>query len=314
MPSQILPLITTLALLAAPASASAAFTHVVAPGESLSSVAAADGLSVSQLAAVNGIAPDTQLVAGSTIQIPPQPGDVVTATGTTASAGAEASPAASQTSASAPRGSASTGSYLVQGGDTLSAVALASGTTIAQLAAANGLEPAAPLLAGTTLSLPGGSSSSASTPPVSSATPVAGNSPQPTPETVSPADIGSVAAANGVSPSLAEAIGYQESGFNNGLVSRTGAIGVMQIEPGTWSYIAQNLATPPPLSSASAQDNIRGGVLLLRSLLDQTGGDPGLAAAGYYQGLDSVRKNGIYADTQRYVADVLSLRQRFGGP
>jgi soluble lytic murein transglycosylase-like protein len=117
-----------------------------------------------------------------------------------------------------------------------------------------------------------------------------------------------------VSPSLAEAIGYQESGFNNGLVSSTGATGVMQIEPGTWSYIGSNLATPPPLSPTSAQDNIRGGVLLLHSLLDQTGGDPTLAAAGYYQGLASVRAHGMYADTQRYVNDVMALRSRFGGP
>jgi soluble lytic murein transglycosylase-like protein len=131
---------------------------------------------------------------------------------------------------------------------------------------------------------------------------------------VSPSDVGSVAAAEGVSPSLAEAIGYQESGFNNGLVSSTGATGVMQIEPGTWSYIGSNLATPPPLSPTSAQDNIRGGVLLLHSLLDQTGGDPTLAAAGYYQGLASVRAHGMYADTQRYVNDVMALRSRFGGP
>jgi soluble lytic murein transglycosylase-like protein len=123
-----------------------------------------------------------------------------------------------------------------------------------------------------------------------------------------------VAAAHGVSPSLAEAIGYQESGFNNDLVSSTGATGVMQIEPGTWDYIDSALATPPPLSPASAQDNVRGGVLYLRSLLDQSGGDPSLAAAGYYQGLGSVREHGMYSDTQQYVNNVMALRHRFGGP
>jgi soluble lytic murein transglycosylase-like protein len=127
-------------------------------------------------------------------------------------------------------------------------------------------------------------------------------------------DVGDVAAAHGVSPSLAEAIGYQESGFNNDLVSSTGATGVMQIEPGTWDYIDSDLATPPPLSPSSAQDNVRGGVLLLRSLLDQSGGDPSLAAAGYYQGLQSVREHGMYSDTEQYVNDVMALRQRFGGP
>jgi len=34
--------------------------------------------------------------------------------------------------------------------------------------------------------------------------------------------------------------------------------------------------------------------------------------AGYYQGLSSVRKNGMYSDTKRYVANVLYLKHRFG--
>jgi LysM repeat protein len=57
-------------MLSAPAAASAAFPHVVAPGESLSSVAASDGLTVDQLALANGLSPDTSLVAGSTLMIP----------------------------------------------------------------------------------------------------------------------------------------------------------------------------------------------------------------------------------------------------
>jgi hypothetical protein len=56
-------LLTATAALCAPATASAAFIHTVAPGESLSSVAATDGLSVYQLAAANGLSPDSQLLA-----------------------------------------------------------------------------------------------------------------------------------------------------------------------------------------------------------------------------------------------------------
>jgi N-acetylmuramoyl-L-alanine amidase len=301
MRSKILFLLAALALLAAPASASADFGHVVAPGESLTSVAAADGLSIDQLAAANGISSGTELVAGTVLQIPPQTGEATAS----ASAPAESSQSVGE---SAP---VSTGDYVVQPGDTLSAIAAANGTTVEQLAAANGLDPAGILLAGATLSISGGGSAS-SAPAVSSA-PAAGGA-QPTPETVSSSEVGQIAADHGVSPSLAEAIGYQESGFNNDLVSPTGATGVMQIEPGTWSFIAHNLATPPPLSPSSAQDNIRGGVLLLHSLLDATGGDPTLAAAGYYQGLASVRAHGMYNDTQQYVGDVMALRQRFGGP
>ena len=35
------------------------------------------------------------------------------------------------------------------------------------------------------------------------------------------------------------------------------------------------------------------------------------AIAGYYQGLRSVRENGMYSDTKRYVANVMYLKQRF---
>src|SRR5579863_464912 len=55
-----------------PATAVADYVHTVMPGESLTSVAAADGLSVQQLAAANGLSPTAQLVTGMALQIPPQ--------------------------------------------------------------------------------------------------------------------------------------------------------------------------------------------------------------------------------------------------
>jgi LysM repeat protein len=326
MRSPKLLVLTALVCLAAPACASADFGHVIAAGESLSSVAAADGLSVDQLAAANGVSSDSQLTAGATLQIPPQTAGAGEAAAATASG--EGSPAATEqtsgsgsTSSSDSAGGSSSGEggYTVQAGDTLSAIAAQDGTTVEQLAAANGLDPAGILPTGITLSIGGSSSAAAASSDSGSSASssdagTTGGGPQPTPETVTPQDVGQVAADHGVSPSLAEAIGDQESGFNNDLVSSTGATGVMQIEPGTWDYIDSDLATPPPLSPSSAQDNVRGGVLLLRSLLDQSGGDPSLAAAGYYQGLQSVREHGMYSDTEQYVNDVMALRQRFGGP
>jgi soluble lytic murein transglycosylase-like protein len=322
MRSTIQVLLTFIALLVAPATASAAFVHIVAPGESLSSVAAADGLTVDQLAAANGISTSAGLLTGSPLTIPPQTPGVVAAVaaGTPATAaGTPATAAGSEVSGeavpdgdegTAPTASSaapsSAGGYAVRPGDTLSAIAAANGMTVDQLAADNGLSVSGILLAGSTLNL-GGASSAAS-----SGVPAPGGA-QPTPVSVSAGEVGQVAADNGVSSSLAEAIGYQESGFNNSLVSGTGAIGVMQIEPGTWSYIERNLAGSS-LSPSSVVDNVKGGVLLLHSLLDQTGGDPNLAVAGYYQGLRSVAEHGMFPDTQRYVADVMALAQRFGGP
>jgi soluble lytic murein transglycosylase-like protein len=137
-------------------------------------------------------------------------------------------------------------------------------------------------------------------------------SPEPTPSRVSAADIASVASRNGVPASLASAIAWQESGFNNAMVSSANARGVMQVMPGTWDYVQANLAARR-LDPSSAADNVGAGVLYLGQLLRQTGGDPALAAAGYYQGLASVRRIGMLPETRRYVDNVLALRGRFGG-
>jgi N-acetylmuramoyl-L-alanine amidase len=206
----------------------------------------------------------------------------------------------------------------VQPGDTLSAIAARAGISVAQLAVDNGLDPNGVLLAGSTIMVPGatGSSVSASAEGQPVGTVAEGSPtspPYPTPERVSASEVGSIAAANGVPASLAEAIGWQESGFNNDLVSTADARGVMQILPGTWDWIQRTLTPTDPLAPASAASNVRGGVLLLHSLLDSTGGSPSLAAAGYFQGLSSVQQNGLYPETQQYVNSVMALEQQFGG-
>jgi N-acetylmuramoyl-L-alanine amidase len=331
-------------VLSAPADASAAFPHLVAAGESLSSVAEADGLSVEQLAAANGLSPQTSLTAGSTLMIPPQGTGVAgpeTSTGeATTNAAQPDQSAANDGDADSDDGGlgqgsgtmtgsstvADAGSYVVQPGDTLSAIAARAGTSVADLAADNGIDPNAPLLSGTVLTL--SSTSTEATPPggaegqaarAASSQPVgataegsSGGPPYPTEESVSPSEVGSIAAENGVPPSLAEAIAYQESGFSNGLTSSADARGVMQILPGTWNWINETLAGQTPLAPASASSNVRGGVLLLHSLLESTKGNPGLAAAGYYQGLPSVLQNGESSETRQYVGNVLALQEKFG--
>ncbi len=326
---KLIPLVAGV-MLAAPAAASADFLHVVAPGESLSSVASADGLTVTQLAAANGISPSTDLVAGSTLAIPPQGVSSVApvSAGVSSSAGsgagsttgdgdADSDDTGSAGAAAAVPASTTSASYVVQPGDTLSAIAARQGMSVAALAAENGLDPNAYLLAGSVLGFSGAggvaSASTATSQPVGAAAEgSAGGPPYPTPETVSASQIGSIAAANGVPSSLADAIGWQESGFNNNAVSSAGAVGVMQILPGTWQWINSSLALSP-LSPDSANDNVTGGVLMLHSLLNATGGSPSMAAAGYYQGLPSVEKYGVYPSTQQYVNNVMSLASSFGG-
>jgi soluble lytic murein transglycosylase-like protein len=331
-----------------PSAAAAVFSHVVAPGESLSSVAAADGLSVKALAAANGLSPQAALIAGSSVVIPPQTmvaAPQTTAAGQTnageASAGsgdgdgdtddgvAEGEEGRIVTATMQTASSSGGGSFVVQPGETLSEIAARAGMSVEALAALNGIDPSAPLLSGVVLRLSEGSSerpavagqgqegpsehSAVAGQGQSAAAVAGGEAPLPTEETVSPSEVGQVASEHGVPPSFAEAIAEQESGFNNGLTSSANARGVMQIVPGTWSWINQNLAPMPPLAPASAASNVRGGVLLLQRLLGESGGDPALAAAGYYQGLESVRREGEAPETEQYVNSVLALQNRFAG-
>lgn len=119
-----------------------------------------------------------------------------------------------------------------------------------------------------------------------------------------------VAAQFHVPASFALAISWQESGFNQREVSSSGAIGAMQVVPSTGRFVS-TYVVHRRLHLLDAHDNVVAGIGLLSVLLQDTHGDQRLAAAGYYQGLASVRAQGMFRDTKQYVADVLALRQRF---
>jgi soluble lytic murein transglycosylase-like protein len=80
----------------------------------------------------------------------------------------------------------------------------------------------------------------------------------------------------------------------------------MQILPDTWSYVETVLLGHKVPRTASG--NIRVGVLYLRQLLREFGGDERKALAGWYQGPASVRKIGVLRETKVFVANVLALR------
>jgi N-acetylmuramoyl-L-alanine amidase len=169
------------------------------------------------------------------------------------------------------------------------------------------------LLAGTVIKLPTGSPAPVRAVQPAPATRVVPQAnPAPTQARLGAADVQNVAGLYGVSPSLAAAIAWQESGFNNSMVSSANARGVMQVMPGTWTWVQQNLAQRR-LDPSSATDNVHAGVLYLRQLLRQTGGNESSAIAAYYQGLGSVQSRGMLPETQKYVANVQALRGRFGG-
>ena len=288
--------------------AQARVAHTVQPGETLWSIAAASNFTTRALAAANGLSENSAVVAGQTIYVPSVPEAAAALQGVDAGTGPAPPPPA--------------GAYTVQPGDTLSGIAARSGISTSQLAWMNGLSPTAHVITGTPLKLPTGAppaqaqeaahtqanpAAQAPRPAVVPAAP-----PQPSPGRLTAAQIGQVAAAHGVPASLATAIAWQESGFNNAMVSSANARGVMQIMPGTWSWVEANLARRR-LDASSAVDNVHAGVLYLGQLLRDAGGDPVTAAASYYQGSSSVRRIGMLPETRRYVDNVTALRSRFGG-
>jgi len=272
--------IVALAAMGVP-TAQADVVHTVAPGESLSSIAAIDAMSVDALAAANGLTTDAELLAGSTVVIPAQ-GD--------GASGSQAAPAGGG------------GSYVVRPGDTLSGIAAAEGMSTGQLADANGIGVDSQLVAGTALTFGGGGGSTASA--------SSGGGPIPTADTVTGDQIAEEAASQNIGPNFAKAVAWQESGWDNSAVSSADARGVMQITPDTWDFIQNNLADHP-LDPSSARDNVRAGVTYLGYMFDHTGNDPASTLGGYYQGLGSVLSGGLLPEGQQYVDSVLALRDHF---
>jgi soluble lytic murein transglycosylase-like protein len=111
----------------------------------------------------------------------------------------------------------------------------------------------------------------------------------------------------GVPVKLALAVGWQESGWHQPLRSSAGALGVMQVLPGTGLWMS--LYAGRPLDLRETHDNITAGVTLLRVLLDETR-TTRRAVAAYYQGLGAVRRHGLYPDSRHYVRSVLAVRDR----
>jgi soluble lytic murein transglycosylase-like protein len=301
-----------LLLLATPAGAAA--PHTVMPGETLWSIAAANNLTTRTVAVYNGLSEDSHVILGSTITVPTVAEGAIALQNAGLAPAAPAAPAAAPATGATPTGApAPMGSYIVRAGDSLSALAASAGVPMSHLATMNGLDPQKALLIGTVLKLPSGAPAPPNaSQPAPAATVVPQAAPNPTPGRVGAADIQRIAADHGVPGSLAAAIAWQESGFNNAMVSSANARGVMQVMPGTWDWIQENLAHGP-LDPNSPLDNVHAGVMYLQNLLHQTGGDTNTAIAGYYQGLGSVRSRGLFDDTRQYVDNVQALRSRFGG-
>lgn len=114
--------------------------------------------------------------------------------------------------------------------------------------------------------------------------------------------INSTAQKYGVAPSLIQQIVKAESGFNSNATSQAGAMGLMQLMPGTAaSYGVQD--------AYDVTQNLDGGTHFLKDLLDRYQGNIPLSLAAYNAGPGAVEKyQGVppYKETQAYVQKIMA--------
>ena len=268
--------------------------HLVASGENLTGIARRYGSTIAAIAKTNGIANPSYLRTGQRLTIP----------GTAA----PAAPASAQRAkAPAPVVAPAPTIHVVASGENLTGIARRYGSTIAAIAKANRIANASYLRTGQRLTIPGAGASvqatSAVRMPGGMASLVAARS-----------TIGEIiraeATARGVPVAFAMAVAWQESGWQAGVVSRAGAVGVMQLTPPTASWVASTMLGHA-IDPYDARSNVQAGVTLLRHYLDRYHGDRSLTLAAYYQGQTAADRHGIYRMTRPYIASITALEQFF---
>ena len=276
-------------------SGSAQSSYSVQSGDTLSAIASQYGVSVEILAQVNQIGNPDLIIVGQQLAIPasaPPPAEI------------PYSPPATQPSPTGTGGGMP--SYAVQSGDTLSGIADALGVSLADLVSANGITNPDLIVTGQVLAIPGATPSQVSSPPSSPAFPAQA--------TVGRDEVRAMifeaAEIHGEDPYLMMALAWRESGWRQNVVSSAGALGVMQLMPGTADWAGPALVGREIDAAGSAWDNIETGVAFYAYLYSLTEDDY-FALAGYYQGLYSVRTNGFYPETVQYVENILEMREQF---
>lgn len=284
---------------------SADTTYVVQAGDTLSTIARRTGVAAADLAAANGITRPDLVRVGQKLKVP---GKVP------AAPVVKAAPAAT---------------YTVVKGDTLSGIARKVGVKQTDLLAVNNLRNPQRIRVGQVLTLPAGAAppappaparpvvklppalSPAATRVVNSRYPALPSKIRTNPDRLRLVPVFEYWAGRyGVPSDLLMAICFQESGWQAGIVSGKAAVGVGQLLPPTAQWVATDLAGMPGVDLYDAEQNIRVSARFLRWLIGFHG-DESIAIAGYYQGPGSVATQGVFPDTEAYVAAVQAGRWRF---
>lgn len=283
----------------------AAATHRVVKGDTVWDLARRYGTTVDAIVAANGLGPAAMIRIGTVLTIPgATPGS--------------APNVATDTNLASFGGTG--GTYTVKAGDTMYDLAKRFGTTVTAIAQANGIKNPAVIRIGQSLTIPGGTPTGLVGDTFlgrTYAAPVVAAANQ-NKATLNAMDVPTrgqmqqlvirIARDMGVDPALAQAVAYQESGFNQRAVSPANAIGCMQVIPTSGEWASDLVGRD--LNLLIAEDNVTAGVAILK-VLQRNGTELDIALAGYYQGETSVRKRGMNADTVTYVASVKALMARF---
>ena len=315
-------------------SATRSASVTVRPGDTLSHIAARHGVTVRELAKANGIANPRLIFPGQRLTVP-GPGGSASPEPTTATA---RKPSGSAPSTSTRRSTTAGATVTVRPGDTLSHIAARHEVSLDALLAANpGLDPRR-LWVGQKVVVPGGSSSSQQPArPWTQDTIGDTKKGERVPDTflhyTYSSAVARSAAANreylaevpvpsqaetkklvtdisrrhGVDPKLMLALSYQESGWSQRAVSPANAIGIMQVIPASGDWASALVGRD--LNLLDPQDNVTAGVVIMRAL-QRSAETEQEAIGGYYQGLASVNKHGLFADTKHYVSSIRTLRDR----
>jgi N-acetylmuramoyl-L-alanine amidase len=255
--------------------------YTVQPGDSLWAIASIDGLTVDQLAGANDLSPDAGLQPGQVLDIPPQsytPGSGDSTGSSDASATTVA--AASDTSSSDDTSvSSDTGSS--DAASSTPAAATDTGDFCSTFVSSGGPEGELP--------------------------PLLAESPDRL--ALQPLFV-QYAYQYGVSPALAEAIAWQESGWQEDVVSDAQAVGIGQLIPSTAAFIDQDLIGED-LDDTQAADNIQMSAAFLGYLNQVEDGNLCNVIAAYYEGPVNLAADGVFAITEPYVESVEALIPRF---
>jgi N-acetylmuramoyl-L-alanine amidase len=292
--------------------------YTVQAGDSLWKIASIDGLTVNQVAGANGLSPDAGLQPGMVLDIPPA--------SYTPDTDASDTDASDTDTADTDESDSAAGDSADSAADTMTSpttAAIATDTSSDDAAAATASDSSD--TADSSASSDTSSSDTSSAAAASSDTAdfcstfVSSGGPEgvlppllaesPDRLALQPLFV-QYAYQYGLSPALVEAIAWQESGWQEGVVSDAQAVGVGQLIPSTADFINQDLIGED-LDDTQAADNIQMSAAFLGYLSRVEDGNLCDIIAAYYEGPVNLAADGVFAITEPYVESVEALIPRF---